>query len=409
VVGERTIEVRELTKSFRVRVRRDDGRPGSLSTRAKPYRFKKLEVLKGISFEVGRGEIFGVVGRNGSGKSTLLKILASVYRAGGGEVKVAGRIGPFLELGVGFHPQLTAWDNVRMNAVMMGLSPQEASDRFKAIIEFAELEQFTGMELKNYSSGMKTRLAFSVLVEIGADVFLIDEVLSAGDAKFQQKCVAKFDRLREEGRTILLVSHALPNIRRLCDRAMLLHQGEIDRIGDPEEVTARYLEVNAAERTRRAPRQERPIDAKEGPSAEIIEAWVQDGNGNVASRIPVTEKLAVHAMLEVRRKVRQPSFSCEIHDEYGAVLHSVPARPLGGKQGRILPGDRVHVHAQLTESLPPGTYVATCRVLRTDQGDRKFAVSESRLVQFTISRGGRSRSPQATFETDPTSETVAEL
>ena len=161
-----------------------------------------FEALHDVSFDVRKGEFFGIVGRNGSGKSTLLKCLAGIYGVDAGDIKLDGRLSPFIELGVGFNPDLTARDNVVINAIMLGLTRKQANERFDEIIAFAELEEFVDLKLKNYSSGMSVRLGFSVAVQVDADVLLIDEVLAVGDASFQRKCFDKFERMRDEGKTI---------------------------------------------------------------------------------------------------------------------------------------------------------------------------------------------------------------
>jgi ABC-2 type transport system ATP-binding protein len=161
--------------------------------------YRELQALDGVSFEIHKGEFFGIVGRNGSGKSTLLKLLASIYRADAGTIRMAGRLAPFIELGVGFNEELTARENVVLNGVMMGLTPREMQRRMDAVIEFAELEEFADLKLKNYSSGMMVRLAFSVMLEADADVLLIDEVLAVGDASFQQKCIDAFHEMKTAG------------------------------------------------------------------------------------------------------------------------------------------------------------------------------------------------------------------
>ncbi len=206
-------------------------------------RHEELHALKDISFAVAPGEFFGIVGRNGSGKSTLLKCLAGIYRADAGQIWCNGRMSTFIELGVGFNPDLAAFDNVALNGIMLGLSPREARARYKRVIEFAELEEFQDLKLKNYSSGMHVRLAFSVAIQVDADILLIDEVLAVGDAAFQQKCFDVFNRMRDEGRTIVFVTHDMGAVTRFCHRAMLLERGEMVSIGDPRDVADRYLEI----------------------------------------------------------------------------------------------------------------------------------------------------------------------
>ena len=208
-----------------------------------PFRsrtFDELHALDDVSLSVPRGEFFGIVGRNGSGKSTLLKCLAGIYEPTRGTVQVHGRLATFIELGVGFNPELAARDNVIINATMLGLSRREAAARYEAILAFAELEQFADLKLKNYSSGMHVRLAFATAVQVDADVLVVDEVLAVGDAAFQQKCYEQFHRLKAEGRTILFVTHDMSAVERFCDRALLLERGAMRALGDPDEVIDVY-------------------------------------------------------------------------------------------------------------------------------------------------------------------------
>src|SRR5919204_4112742 len=182
--GPLAIEVREVEKTFRIPTHRIDSFKERVVHPLAQQQYRTLEALRSVSFDVHRGEFFGIVGRNGSGKSTLLKVMASIYRADAGRIRMAGRVAPFIELGVGFNPELTARDNVVLNGVMMGLSRREAVRRLDAVLEFAELEDFVELKLKNYSSGMMVRLAFAVMVQADSDIMLIDEVLAVGDAAF---------------------------------------------------------------------------------------------------------------------------------------------------------------------------------------------------------------------------------
>jgi ABC-2 type transport system ATP-binding protein len=204
---------------------------------------ERLQALDAVSFDVGTGEFLGVTGANGSGKSTLLKILAGIYAANEGTVKIAGRIAPFIELGVGLNPEFAAHDNVVISGVMMGLEPEEARARYDEVIAFAGLDAFTEMKLKNYSSGMRVRLAFSLMTQVDADVLLIDEVFAVGDAEFRKKCLDRLDDLRSAGKTIILVTHAMGDLVKQCDRAILLEHGRITVEGDPAEVAKRYREA----------------------------------------------------------------------------------------------------------------------------------------------------------------------
>jgi ABC-2 type transport system ATP-binding protein len=199
--------------------------------------------LKDVSFEIKKGEFFGIVGRNGSGKSTLLKMIAGIYQPTKGKISVSGKLVPFIELGVGFNPELTGRENVFLNGALLGFSNEEVAEIYDDIVEFAELEKFMDQKLKNYSSGMQVRLAFSMAIRAKADILLIDEVLAVGDADFQRKCFEYFKFLKKEKKTVVFVSHDMSAVREYCDRAMLIDGSEQKRLGLPNEVAEDYLKL----------------------------------------------------------------------------------------------------------------------------------------------------------------------
>lgn len=199
--------------------------------------------LKDISFEIKKGEFFGIVGRNGSGKSTLLKIIAGIYQPNKGSVKVSGKLVPFIELGVGFNPELTGRENVYMNGALLGFSTKEIDDFYKEVVEFAELEKFMDKKLKNYSSGMQVRLAFSMAIRAKADVLLIDEVLAVGDADFQRKCFEYFKKLKKDKTTVVFVSHDMEAIKAFCDEAVLIENSKLISSGPANIVAEKYSEL----------------------------------------------------------------------------------------------------------------------------------------------------------------------
>lgn len=200
--------------------------------------------LKNVSFEVKKGEFFGVVGRNGSGKSTLLKLLAGIYTPTSGNIWVNGSLTPFIELGVGFNPELTGRENVFLNGALLGFSRKEMRRLYKRIVEFAELEKFMNQKLKNYSDGMKVRLAFSISINVKSNILLFDEVLAVGDAAFQQKCYDYFESLNNNDITVILVTHDMTFVRHFCKRSMILHDGKLVMIGDSDKIADKYLELN---------------------------------------------------------------------------------------------------------------------------------------------------------------------
>src|SRR3954453_11633003 len=309
-----SVVVDRVSKAFRL----PDQHYSTLKERAlHPFSsssYDVLQALQDVSFSVQTGEFFGVVGRNGSGKSTLLKCLAGIYAVDGGEIEIDGRVSPFIELGVGFNTDLTARDNVVINAIMLGLTRKEARRRFDEIIAFAELEDFVDLKLKNYSSGMQVRLAFSVAIQVDADVLLIDEVLAVGDAAFQQKCFEVFQRMKDEGRTILFVTHDMGAVKRFCDRALLLEKGEVQLIDEPERVGNNYLELNFG---RGAINRAAPGEAERygDQAAEIAEAWFEDAEGRRTSHLQQGERAAFAMRIRFNTPFPDPVPSVLFEDE----------------------------------------------------------------------------------------------
>jgi len=240
------ISVQNVSKNFRLPHEKADSIKSVFVNPFNKSR-KKFEVqhaLRDISFDIPKGEFFGIVGRNGSGKSTLLKIIAGIYQPNKGKVTVNGRLVPFIELGVGFNPELTGRENVYLNGALMGFSEKEVDTKYKAIVDFAELERFMDQKLKNYSSGMQVRLAFSVATVLAeSDVLLIDEVLAVGDADFQRKCFEYFKQLKKDKKTVIFVSHDMSAVREYCDRAVLINENKIIFSGTSDEVAKEYTKL----------------------------------------------------------------------------------------------------------------------------------------------------------------------
>jgi ABC-type polysaccharide/polyol phosphate transport system ATPase subunit len=311
------IRVEDLHKSFRIPTHRVD----SLKERAvHPFAardYRELHALDGISFEIRQGEFFGIVGRNGSGKSTLLKLLASIYRADSGRIQIAGRLAPFIELGVGFNQELTARENVLLNGVMMGLTPKEVRERQDAVIDFAELHDFADLKLKNYSSGMLVRLAFSVMLQADADILLIDEVLAVGDASFQQKCADAFHDMKAAGKTIVLVTHDMGAAEQYCHRAMLLADGEVRYIGKPVDAGREYLKLNFEEDAGAAGAATAPEPAGEG--VRLLEIDLLGPTGETMTTLETREPLRVRAKVELLKPCHavQVGFVLVNEDELG--------------------------------------------------------------------------------------------
>lgn len=200
--------------------------------------YKNFTALGNINLQIQQGEFVGIVGKNGSGKSTLLKIIAGIYKPTKGTVEVNGRIAPFLELGIGFQPELTARENIQINGTLLGMSSQQIKNRFDAMVDFAEIREFLDLKVKNYSSGMRARLAFAIAKEADAEIYLVDEVLAVGDAEFQKKCIQIFKDWHAQGKTIIFVSHNADLVNQLCQRVIVLEDGRVVAQGTPEVVMA---------------------------------------------------------------------------------------------------------------------------------------------------------------------------
>lgn len=234
------ISVKNLHKSFRLPTERAWGLKQAIFNRLKGVKgYTEQRVLNGISFDVHRNEFIGIVGRNGSGKSTLLKTLAKIYFPEKGSVEINGNLIPFIELGVGFNPELSGHDNVYLNGALLGFSNKEVDAMYDDIVDFAELRPFMDQKLKNFSSGMQVRLAFSIAIRAKGDILLLDEVLAVGDAAFQQKCNDYFASIKGQ-QTVVLVTHGMDNIKKYCNRAILIENGKIAVEGDPATVAKAY-------------------------------------------------------------------------------------------------------------------------------------------------------------------------
>ena len=245
IQNEPAVIVKDVSKTFKIPLDKATGVKQALvrfARRKKGYR--NFKVLDDISFEIKKGEFFGIVGRNGSGKSTLLKLLAGIYVPDKGLIQVNGTLTPFIELGVGFNPELTGKENVFLNGALLGFSRKEVEAMYDEVVEFAELGEFMAEKLKNFSSGMQVRLAFSIAIRARSDVLIMDEVLAVGDADFQKKCFNVFRQLKKEGRTIILVTHDMGNVERFCDRVLIVDKGAPVSITTPSKAAAIYARLN---------------------------------------------------------------------------------------------------------------------------------------------------------------------
>jgi ABC-2 type transport system ATP-binding protein len=374
------IEATDVSKSFRIPSHRID----SLKERAvHPFRrlaYRELHALRDVTFDVRRGEFFGIVGRNGSGKSTLLKLLAGIYKADSGRIRTAGRVAPFIELGVGFNPDLSARENVELNGVMMGLSRRDARGRLDSVLDFAELREFVDLKLKNYSSGMLVRLAFALMIQSDAEILLIDEVLAVGDASFQQKCADVFTEMRDGDRTMVLVTHDVASVDRYCHRAMMLEAGEQLYLGDPAEAGREYLKINfqqhpSSGRTRAVP----------DLHTRLVDAWLEDDNGERIENVAEREPIRINALIEASIDLADPQFNLRCIDSDGAAVfeHPFSFAAGDGRAQSVGAGRRIRVSGTLQNPLTPGRYRLSCWIARSREiGD--LALQAVELLDFVV-------------------------
>ena len=359
-----------------------------------PFRARRFDVLHAVddvSVEIAPGEFFGIVGRNGSGKSTLLKCLAGIYQADSGVLEVNGRVSPFIELGVGFNPELTARDNAIINAIMLGLSRKEAEERFSEIVAFAELEEFMDLKLKNYSSGMMVRLAFSVAIQVDADIVLIDEVLAVGDASFQQKCFDQFARLKAAGRTILFVTHDMGSVERFCDRALLLERGRTVDIGEPLSIARQYNELNFRRIREEAREHDGPEVLTRAPVAEILTAAFESLDGDPLVATEQGEECGIRMDVRFHADVDNPLFAFSLRNDLKQTVFATATQLRHGATGHFRAGEVATVRLRFQNWLAPGRYALTASVSRDGVGadafDLRLDVS-SILVHSTAAGGG---------------------
>ena len=267
--------------------------------------------LKDVSFEVQRGEVVGIIGRNGAGKTTLLKILSRITEPTGGYAEIHGRIGSLLEVGTGFHPELTGRENITLNGAILGMKRVEIDRKFDEIVDFAEIEKFIDTPVKHYSSGMYVRLAFAVAAHLEPEILLVDEVLAVGDAAFQRKCLGKMGDVAQEGRTVLFVSHNMPAIVRLCPRAMWINSGKILADGLSEQVVGSYLEENAEANSQVTlpPDLEKPM--------RLRSVTVLNSHGTPSARVEMGEPLRIRVDYDVNRPVAGAHVICFINTSAG--------------------------------------------------------------------------------------------
>ncbi len=384
------IRLSHVSKSFRL----PHEQYGTLKERAlHPFRARSFDLLSAVddvSFEVAPGEFFGIVGRNGSGKSTLLKCLAGIYQTESGGLEVNGRLAPFIELGVGFNPELTARDNAVINAIMLGLTRKQALRRLDDIVAFAELEEFMDLKLKNYSSGMHVRLAFAVAIQVDADILLIDEVLAVGDAAFQQKCFDQFTRLKSEGRTIVFVTHDMGSVEHFCNRAVLMERGRVVDIAPSRTIVRKYNELNFRRVRQEASEVGGPATLRRAPTAELLSASFETTEGQKLVSTEQGGECCVRLEVRFHAQVTDPVFAIAMRNDLGQTSFATSTQLEHSSTGRFRAGEEAAVLVRFTNWLAPGRYRLTASITREGIGADAYDLREdiSSIIVHGTSAGG---------------------
>jgi lipopolysaccharide transport system ATP-binding protein len=328
--------------------------------------------LKDVSFDIRNGEVVGIIGRNGAGKSTLLKILSRITKPTEGYIRINGRVGSLLEVGTGFHPELTGRENTYLNGAIIGMRKKEIDQKFDEIVAFAEIDKFIDTPVKFYSSGMYVRLAFAVAAHLEPDILVIDEVLAVGDMAFQEKCLGKMQDVTQQGRTIFFVSHNMASIQHLCSRALLLKSGQISADGVPPEIVKSYLsESFGAQWSSRVSVREWPDRATKATSrgvARIVQFEITDGNGQLTSAISLGGNVCFSIFAECYEPLIDPSFGILVHDEAGDPLLDLRSVHDGFRTGRVKGSVVVQVSLN-TVGLYPGNYLLSPWIAASGYGD----------------------------------------
>lgn len=307
---EIAIQVSEVSKTFKLPHEKQTSLKSLFLNLFKNKKYEFQKAVDNVSFKVNKGEFFGIVGRNGSGKSTLLKCIAGVYTPNKGAIQINGSLIPFIELGVGFNPELSGRDNVFLNGALLGFSRKKMESIYEQIVEFAELEQFMDQKLKNYSSGMQVRLAFSIAIRAQGDILLLDEVLAVGDAAFQTKCFDYFQQLKNSGATVIFVSHDRTSLERFCDRGILINEGSIVEQGSIRKILKSYSNIvldeleRGSDQERKKAKQLREKISRE--HAKIVHTVVYNRSQEIRKKFKLGEEITVKFSVQVLQTLENP-------------------------------------------------------------------------------------------------------
>ena len=374
------IEVDDVSKRFRMYRERNQSLKASLM-RGRRAKYDEFWALRDVSFEIPEGSTFGLVGENGSGKSTLLKCLARILVPDSGSVRVQGSVAALLELGSGFHPELTGRENVYLNGAILGLGRRDIDAKFDEIVDFAGIEQFIDQPVKNYSSGMYVRLGFSVAINVDPDILLVDEVLAVGDANFQAKCMEKFADFRAAGKTVVIVSHAMGTMRTMCDHAAWLEHGRLVQAGPAMHLVDAYVDETRSDRVV----DEHAEQGRHGSGeARISSVELLDAAGEPTGAVPTGESLTIRVHYDAAERVERPVFGVALETIEGAYVWAFHTRD-GGMEISSLEG-RGYIDCIVPRvPLAPGTFDVTASIV--DWTTQHVFDFRRNLVRFDVESG----------------------
>ena len=350
-MAETVLAVDHVTKTFRMHHERPTSLKERITTRSRA-RFEDFVALRDVTFEVREGEVFGVIGQNGSGKSTLLKCMAGILQPNSGSVRVNRRMSALLELGAGFHPELTGRDNVFLNAAILGMSRRDITARFDDIVDFAGLGAFIDSPVKTYSSGMYVRLAFAVAINLDPRLLIIDEILAVGDVSFQQRCLEKFVQFRDEGRTIVLVTHAMNTVKEMCDRAVWLTHGSVSGEGNPAELVDAYTESMLGP----TPTQLEGSMRRGSGELQVHRVEVVRGSDPASSRVRTGDSVLLRLHLQSHRPVQRPVIGIALETAGGVLVTAPTTRDVGLVPESIAADTTIDIELPAV-ALLPGSYL----------------------------------------------------
>lgn len=383
MADEIAIKVENISKMFKLPHEKSTSIKSALINFYKQNKtFEQQEVLKNISFEIKKGEFFGIVGKNGGGKSTLLKLLAGIYTPNKGSISINGKLTPFIELGVGFNPELTGRENIYLNGALLGFSRKEMEEKYQDIVDFSEIERFIDQKLKNYSSGMQVRLAFSIAIRAQSDILLLDEVLAVGDEAFQRKCYAYFAELQRKKKTVVLVTHDMDAVKRFCSKALLINKGKIELIGEVGEVTKRYSELNRepnATILNSYSSKAQPSRSNSGVSMKVV---LRNQNLEHKKTYYREDSLIFDTTIQSKKHIQDVIFGLTIQKSNGELVYWFTTEKPNPEIKSIEEDGKIHIQIQIDNIFGEGEYSVNASFKSRDRS-KEYCIKDD-IITFKV-------------------------